>query len=68
MSYLERKEFNRLEKEIEKLEKRKEEILFKFNEPNIDPSKIEDLSIELGAVNQSIDEKEMRWLELSEFA
>jgi len=68
MSYLERKEFNRLEKEIEKLEKRKEEILFKFNEPNIDPSKIEDLSIELGTVNQSIDEKEMRWLELSEFA
>ncbi|MEL6844169.1 MAG: ABC transporter C-terminal domain-containing protein, partial [Bacteroidota bacterium] len=64
----ERKELSRLEKEIEKLEKRKAEILFRFNEPNIDPADIEKLSIELGALNQSIDEKEMRWLELSEYA
>lgn len=68
MSYLERKEFNRLEKEIEKLEKRKAEITEKFNDASLSSEDIQKMSIELGEINNSIDEKEMRWLELSEMA
>ena len=68
LSYLDRKEFNRLEKEIEKLEEKKKEITEKFNDPNLSSDEIQKLSIELGKINQSIDEKELRWLELSEFS
>jgi len=68
LSYNERKEFNRLEKEIEKLETKKAEITEKFNDTSLSSEEIQKLSIELGQINQSIDEKEMRWLELSEFA
>ncbi len=68
LSYMERKEFNRLEKEIEKLETRKAIITEKFNDSNLSSEDIQKLSIELGEVTNSIDEKEMRWLELSEFA
>ncbi len=68
LSYMERKEFNSLEKEIEKLEKQKTEITDKFNDPNLSSEEIQELSIELGRVKQLIDEKEMRWLELSEHA
>ena len=68
LNYQERKEFNRLEKEIGKLEKRKAEIVAQFNDTSLDPSEIEKLSIELGELNKNIDDKEMRWLELSEFA
>ncbi len=68
LSYMERKEFNRLEKEIEKLEVKKKEITEQFNDTSLSPDEIQNLSVELGAINKSIDEKEMRWLELSENA
>ncbi|MEM9824763.1 MAG: ABC transporter C-terminal domain-containing protein, partial [Bacteroidota bacterium] len=68
LTYMERKEFNRLEKEIEKLEKRKGEIMEQFNQPDLTPEKIEELSIELGNLNKTMEEKEMRWLELGELA
>jgi ATP-binding cassette subfamily F protein uup len=68
LTYLERKEFNRLEKEIEKHESRKSEIMEKFNDPNLPPDQIQELSNELGQINRDLEEKEMRWLELSELA
>ena len=68
LTYMERKEFNRLEKEIAKLEVRKSEIMEQFNQANLDPANIEKLSIELGGINKDIEEKEMRWLELGEWA
>jgi len=68
MSYLERKEFNRLEKEIEKHEARKSVIMEKFNDPNLPPDDIQKLSNELGQINRDLEDKEMRWLELSEIA
>jgi ATP-binding cassette subfamily F protein uup len=68
LSYLERKEFNRLEKEIEKHESRKAEILEKFNDPNLPGDEIQKLSVELGELNKELEDKEMRWLELSEIA
>ena len=63
----ERKEFKRLEKELEKLESRKSEITNQFNDPSKLSSKdIEKLGIELGDVQNQLEIKELRWLELSE--
>jgi len=67
LTYMERKELGRLEKEIAKLEKKKAEIVEKFNDTTISGEEISELSIELGEIGTQIEEKEMRWLELSEF-
>ncbi len=68
MSYEERKEMNRLEKEIKKLEERKADITEQFNSTTLTPEQIESLSRELSEVRDLIEEKEMRWLELAELA
>ncbi len=62
----ERKEMNRLEKEIAKLEARKAEIMDLFNQSDIALSDIEKLSKELATLTETLEEKEMRWLELAE--
>ncbi len=68
LTYMERKEMGRLEKEIAKLEAKKAEIFEKFNDPSLSGDEISKLSIESGKIGEEIEEKEMRWLELSEFA
>jgi ABC transport system ATP-binding/permease protein len=63
----ERKEFKRLEKDIEKLETRKSEIENKFNDAaNLKAEDITKLSKELEDIQNQLEMKEMRWLELSE--
>lgn len=62
----ERKELHNLEKDIEKLEKRKKEILQSFNEADLSPEKAASLSKELGTIQEDLDTKEMRWLELED--
>ena len=66
LSYKEKMEIEQLEKDISKLEKRKSEIESEFQNPDLPGDKITQLSIELGEIDKSIDEKETRWLELSE--
>ena len=63
-----RKEFKRLEKQIEKLESRKTELMAKFNDPGLVPEDIEKYSTELGTVNEELEEKELRWMELADLA
>jgi ABC transport system ATP-binding/permease protein len=64
---VERKEYNRLGKEIEKLEARKVEIESKFNDvENLKPDDITKLSKELADIHNQLEIKELRWLELSE--
>lgn len=65
LSFSEQKEFKQLEKEIEKLENRKKEINSEFENENISGDEIQILSKELGEVNNTIDKKEERWMELS---
>jgi len=65
LSYGEQREMDQLEKDIEKLEKRRAEILELFNNPS---EEMNALSKELAEVQESLDEKEMRWLELAEMA
>ncbi len=68
LTYEERKELNRLEKQIAKLEERKEEITQKFNATDLTAEDIEKLSKELGDVKNEIEEKELRWMELADNA
>ena len=68
LSQEERKELKRLEKQILKLEERKKEITTAFNDTSITTEKITELSKELSDVNDELEEKEMRWMELAEMA
>ena len=66
VTYEERKQYNRLLKEIEKLEKKKEEVTALFDDMNLSPDRIKELSIELSAVKDKIESKELEWMELAE--
>jgi len=68
LSYEQRKEFKRLEKQIEKLEEKKSKLTEKFNDTSLNPEEIEKYSKELGAMQEELEEKEMRWMELAELS
>ncbi len=65
-TYKQKLEFDNLEKEIAELEIEKEEIGKKMSTGSLDHVQITDLSTRLQKVMNDIDEKSMRWLELSE--
>lgn len=62
----ERKELHNLEKDIARLESRKAAIFSSLNDAAIDADQMTKLSEELGTVQEQLDEKEMRWLELED--
>ena len=66
MGFNEKREFGVIEVEIEKLEKRKEEINAKFEIGISDGDEMMKLSDELGKVIEQLESKTDRWLELSE--
>lgn len=68
LTYEQRKLLKRLEKKIEQLEAKKKELSNKFNDTSLTPERIETLSIELGELNDELEEKEMEWMELVEMA
>jgi ATP-binding cassette subfamily F protein uup len=66
LSYKERLEFERLEGEIEELESEKKILAEKLSSGSLDHQEATDLSLRVQQVIDLIDEKSMRWLELSE--
>jgi len=66
LSYKEKQEFELLEKEIANLEAEKNSIELALSGAETDAEKIMQLSARMGEVITLIDEKSMRWLELSE--
>jgi len=66
LSYNEQQEFKKLEKQIEKLEVEKSALAEKINAGAAYDS-IKEWSERMGAISQELEEKENRWLELSEF-
>ncbi len=66
LSFKEKREFELLEKEIAALTKEKETITEKLNSGNTPFEELQQLSNRIGQVTQELDEKEFRWLELSE--
>lgn len=68
LSYNEQREFNQIEKDLEKLNVEKQELLDKINNGIEDHNKLLEVSRKLETIIDAIDYKEMRWLELSELA
>ncbi|MFN3404001.1 MAG: ABC-F family ATP-binding cassette domain-containing protein [Cytophagaceae bacterium] len=66
LSFNEQKEFETLEKDIEKLETEKELILKELNSGDGGHEKLKELSEKFENLNKLIDEKTERWIELSE--
>jgi ATP-binding cassette subfamily F protein uup len=67
LSFKEKIEFDELTQLLPKLEARKAEITAFFEAGSSDAQKLLDLSAEMETLQAEIEEKEMRWLELSEF-
>src|SRR6056297_585359 len=66
LSFLERKEFNKLEKQIAALEKEKETVAGELNSSGLDYELLTKKSARFEDIEAEIDEKTMRWLELAE--
>lgn len=66
MTFKEKKEFEMLSSEIRKLEEEKKSIEEKMSSGKLNPDELYALSIRHGEVSDSLDEREFRWLELSE--
>ncbi len=66
LSYNEKREFEQLEKDIPSLEKEKAALSEQLASGNLDFQELQNLSLKIGKISELLDEKEMRWLELSE--
>lgn len=68
LSFNEKREFEQLEKELPKLEKEKEEITAKMSDASLPYEELQKLSNRITEITTQLEEKEMRWLELSDMA
>ncbi|WP_282179562.1 ABC-F family ATP-binding cassette domain-containing protein [Maribacter stanieri] len=65
VSYADQQEYKKLEREIQKLEKKKVTLQEKFTDGSLSGDDIKALSIELKELTNSIENKTERWFELS---
>ena len=68
LTFKEKKELEQLEKDIEGLEIEKTSINEELNSGSLDSNQLQDKSTRYVAIIAILEEKEMRWLELSELA
>jgi ATP-binding cassette subfamily F protein uup len=66
LSYNEQREFQQLGSEIAALEAERKNIYTELETPGLSYERLEELTIRVGQLNETIDTKEFRWLELSE--
>ena len=67
-TFKEKREFETLEKEIAELTKEKQTVTQRLNSGDTPFEELQQLSNRIGEVSKLLDEKELRWLELSEMA
>jgi ATP-binding cassette subfamily F protein uup len=67
LSYKEKREFEQLQQEISSLEKEKQTITEQLNSGSLPFEQLQQLALRISEITGLLDEKEMRWLELSEF-
>jgi ATP-binding cassette subfamily F protein uup len=68
MTFKEKHEFEKLEKEMPSLEKEKEKLTTALSDETLNYDQITALADSLTKVTQTLEEMELRWLELSEMA
>lgn len=66
LSNSEKKEYYNIESDIQKLEQKKKEIEEKFYDTSLSPDQIAELSQKISDIQTKIEEKENRWMELTE--
>lgn len=66
LSYKEQREFEMLEKELAALEREKKDISEKLSSAGLPFEELQKLSQRIAAISGLMDQKELRWLELSE--
>ena len=66
-SYKEKREFELLTKELETLGQEKEQLTAQLNDGSMGYEKLQEITSRLTTVTGLLDEKELRWLELSEY-
>jgi ATP-binding cassette subfamily F protein uup len=66
LSYNEQREFETLEKELGRLERERKGIYEQLSSPDLPFDQLQKLSERINQINDDINLKEMRWLELSE--
>jgi ATP-binding cassette subfamily F protein uup len=66
LSFKEQKEFETLEKEIQDLEQNKLGLIEQLNAGHEDFHKLSQWATQIEEIKNSLEEKEARWLELSE--
>lgn len=67
-SYKEKREFEILTKELETLGQEKETLTAQLSDTTIGYEKLQEITTRLTTVTEQLDEKELRWLELSEYS
>jgi len=65
LSFNEQKEYNRLEKDIKKIEREKKELESSFATKEYTQEEVLEVSKKIKQLGDSVEEKEMRWFELS---
>jgi len=65
LSFEEQKEYNKLEKSIQSLEKQKEELQNQFANASLSGEEIDVLSIRLKDIMEKLEDETERWFELS---
>jgi ATP-binding cassette subfamily F protein uup len=68
ISYKEKREFETLDQDIQRLTHEKRSITDQLNSGTAPFEELQRLSIRIGEISQLLDDKELRWLELSELA
>lgn len=66
LTFKEKREFETLEQELSDLAKEKETVTAKLSNPDLPYNDIQQFSQRIVEITRLLDEKEMRWLELSE--
>jgi ATP-binding cassette subfamily F protein uup len=66
VSFKEQREFETIEKEMAQLDKERTDLTNQLSLPDLPFEKLQQISSRINEINSLIDEKEMRWLELSE--
>ncbi len=66
LTYKEKREFEALQKEMADLEKEKIAVTEKLNSASTAFDELQKMALRIGQITAELDEKELRWLELSE--
>ncbi len=68
LNFKEKEEFKKLEKDLETLEADKATIVEQLSSGNLNNKEVYDFGIKLGKIQEEIESKTERWMELAEFA